>query len=236
MNWLEVVLNPRLHGSIADLCGDRTEVSGVRVVDVVADGGVIEPRVIQHVEGDPAKLQVPGSAERNALPKGQVEIPETGQPQRVLRLIPEGPRSGVSKRAFVEPDGPRTIELGPAAVRIANDVEELLAAARADAGEIAEAPHIKGDSGLRLENPGEVPAAKYGPQRRGRRLEPRKPVRELAHEDVRPVEVGDAVVATVVIRVRQDIPTAVPIVLRPRQRVRDAEPDIAAERSFVDLD
>jgi len=127
MNWLEVVLNPRLHGSIADLCGDRTEVSGVRVVDVVADGGVIEPRVIQHVEGDPAKLQVPGSAERNALPKGQVEIPETGQPQRVLRLIPEGPRSGVSKRAFVEPDGPRTIELGPAAVRIANDVEELLA-------------------------------------------------------------------------------------------------------------
>ena len=75
---------------------------------------------------------------------------------------------------------------------------------------------------------------KHPAQRRRGRLEPREAIANLRDQHVRAIEIRDAVEPAVVVRVRQDVAAAAGVVLRPRERVGDAEPD-AARAASLDL-
>ena len=79
--------------------------------------------------------------------------------------------------------------------------------------------------------PDDIPVAEHPAQRRRRRLERREAIADLRHQHVRAIEIRDAVVAAVVVGVRQQVAAAAAVVRRPRERVGDAEADAArAER------
>ena len=151
-----------------------------------------------------------------------MQVPEAGLPQDVA--LPRG-RIGAGGRnlecVLVEPHGARAVELRAPRVRVADDVVVLAAAARTDAGDVHRRSHVERHARLRLEHATDVPVSEHALEHPRSRHQLGRPVGGLGDQHVRPVEGGDAVVAAVVVGVRQDLEPRAAVVLRLRPRIGD---------------
>ena len=140
----------------------------------------------------------------NALAQRHVEVPEAGLPQRVA-LLRGGERAGGRRpeRVAVEPDGARRVI--PLRARRRTGRRSAPRTAGRCPGRrrrVVGRAHVNGAPDCAWKTPGDVPVAEHPPQRRHRAVERREPVAHLRHQHVRPIEIGDAVVAAVVVGVR----------------------------------
>ena len=106
--------------------------------------------------------------------------------------------------------------------RIADEIPELVAAAGANAGVVDVLPHRKRRAGLHLVDAGQLPVSEQAAHHAGRAAE-RQLVNVADDQHVGAVEIGDAVVALVAIRIRQDLGQRRSVVAQPRKRVGDVE-------------
>src|SRR5262245_60652653 len=134
----EAVLECELNGTLAELARDLAERSAVRVVV-----RHVPVRVIQHVEGLDAELHLVRTADADALADPQIEVPRRRVAEQIARLNAERPCCRPRKCRRVEPLR-RCRERCRIDVRIADQVPELVAAARADSSEVVVAPHREG--------------------------------------------------------------------------------------------
>src|SRR5690242_4500345 len=124
----ENVFQGKLDRSIAALAGDFSECAAGRV-----RVGSAPVRMIDDIEQLGAELQALFFRYGEVLADPQVPLPEAGVPQNIARLLPESAGGRLSERRLVEPGGV-VYECGRLQRRVADQVPELVPAARADAG------------------------------------------------------------------------------------------------------
>ena len=141
-------------------------------------------------------------------------------PQRVALLHAERPGGRSGKSGRVEP-GRAGGERRPRDGRIGDDIPELVATARSDAGEIVAAANRERRARLELVDARELPMAERARRRRvaaqeGQFVDP------VGDQHVRAIEIRDGPVGGIVVGVRQHVGERRGIVHRAREGVADA--------------